>query len=47
MFKSIAGDIKIVCDEVIYVVHILSANVVNSAPTNLTSTLSINCHNKK
>ena len=44
--KSIADDSKIVCDEIIYVVDIKSANVTNTIPTNVTGTVSSDFHKK-
>ena len=43
--KSIGNSSKIMYDEIINVTD--SANVANAIPTNVTSTASINCHNKK
>ena len=45
--KSIVGDSKIVCDEIIYVMDVVSTNVVNTISINVTSAMSTNCHKKK
>ena len=45
--KIIAGDSSIVCDEIIYVMDIVSINVANTISKNAAITVSINCHNKK
>ena len=45
--KSIADTSVIVCDEIIYVMDIVSTRMTNTIATNATSTVSINCHSKK
>ena len=47
LMKSIVDNLKMVWDEVIYVVDMVSANVTKTIPINVISTVSINCHNKK
>ena len=42
MKSIIVGNSKVVCDEIIYVLDIISTNV-----TNAISAVSTNCHNKK
>ena len=44
--KDINDDSKIMCDEYIHTMDIVSINVANTAATNATSTVAINCHNK-
>ena len=43
----ISDDLKIVYDEIISVMDILSTKMTNTISTNVTSTASINCHSKK
>lgn len=45
--KSIVENLKMVWDEVIYVIDMVSANVTKTIPINVTITVSINCQNKK
>ena len=45
--KSTADDSKVVCDEIIYIMDIVSINMANTMAKYATSTVSINCHNKK
>ena len=45
--KSIVENLKMVWDEVIYVIDMVSANVTKTIPINVTITVSINFQNKK
>ena len=45
--KSIVDDSNIVCDEIIYVIDIVSTNMANTIAKNAASTPLMNCHNKK
>ena len=45
--KRIIDDSVIVCDEIINVMDIVLTDVVSTIATNGTSTMSINCNNKK
>ena len=45
--KSIGHDSKIVSDEIINFMDIVSTNMRNTILTNATITISIKCHNKK
>ena len=45
--KIIGDDSNIVCDEIIYVMDIVSAKMTNTIATNVTSITSINFHSKK
>ena len=45
--KSVVDDSKTLCDEVIYVMDIVSTKMTDTIATNVASTVSINCHSKK
>ena len=46
-FKSIGGDLKIVCDEIINVMDIVSTKMTSTIAANATSTVSITSDDKK
>ena len=47
VFKIIADNSKIVCDEIMYVMGIVSTYMTNTIAANATSNVSINSHNKR
>ena len=45
--KSIADTLVTECDEIVFIMNIVSTKKTNTIATNVTSTASINCHSKK